>query len=409
MSFVNAGTHFAATVTVGTTNSYVPNWPTEMNSGDPIVIICFPDTASDVVNVPSGYTLRSAGANSIKIFSKNAGSSEAAPTITSLSTVQHECLVLRLPGYDISTFSAVVTGTGSGGSNWSTPAGNPASANNIFFYGGLATGGTSDWAAGDEPTITTLIWQAAGTSMWAGVGYDLLTASGSTGTRTPWENTSGSKVTFAFTVAPSNAVTIGTTPSDIRVTESRTVRITALGTALNTGNVGAYINSKTNAALTPSAVTLVSGNTYDVTFAVTDAYAGLKYDLTGYPVIISTPDGDATSGNIPYLPVTGNDFVNITAGPGDFTVSLGALASGDQIEWETLGGDIDVDDECIITYTGADPDGLTFDVRAWDDTDDTWGDFATQTLTTGGGGGESTGITFNGISASGISSAGLSS
>lgn len=191
-----------------------------------------------------------------------------------------------------------------------------------------------------------------------------------------------------FNYLDSSGVTVDDSPDDIRVTESRTVRITTLGASLTTGNVDVFINSDANTALTPSAVTLVSGNTYDVAFAVTDEYAGLKYSATGYPVIISTPDGDATSGNIPYLPVTGNDFVNITAGPGDFTVSLGALASGDQIEWETLGGDVDVDDECIITYTGADPDGLTFDVRAWDDTDDTWGNFATQTLTTGGGGDE---------------------
>lgn len=188
-------------------------------------------------------------------------------------------------------------------------------------------------------------------------------------------------------------VTIDEEPVDIRVTEGRTFTITGLGTVLTTGNVDAYVNADTNAAITPNSVTNTTGDTYEVVITVPDAYAGLKYDLTGYPVIISTPDGDATSGNIPYLPVTGNDFVNITVGPGDFTVSLGALASGNQIEWETLGGDVDVDDECIITYTGADPDGLTFDVRAWDDTDDTWGAFATQALTTGGGGGGSGTIT----------------
>lgn len=185
-----------------------------------------------------------------------------------------------------------------------------------------------------------------------------------------------------FTLTYTSGVAINTSPADIRVTESRTVRITALGTSLTTGNVDVYVNANTNAAITPSAVTLISGNTYDVVFTVTDAYAGLKYDLTGYPVIISTPDGDATSGNIPYLPRDGYDFVNPTSVPGDVVVISGTLDTTDQAEWDTVGGTVEVNNDLTFTFTGEDPDGVTFDLRIWDSSDSTWGDFATQTFTT---------------------------
>ena len=226
MNFSNSSTHVASTLTVGATTSYVPSWPSTVNAGDGIILICFPDTASNVVNDISGYTTRSIGSNSIKIMTKTAGSGESAPTITSTSSVQHGCVVLRLEDCDLSSFTAAY-GTGNGGSVWSTPAVTAPSANNIFFYGGLATGGTSDWLAGDEPTITTLINQQAGTSMWFGVGYDQLTSSGSTGTRTPWDNTQNAKVTFAFTIAPSSSVTgtISSTLDNASVSSSGSVSV----------------------------------------------------------------------------------------------------------------------------------------------------------------------------------------
>ncbi len=213
-------------------------------------------------------------------------------------------------------------------------------------------------------------------------------------------------------------VTIDDSPASMRVTESRTFTITGLGTTLNTGNVDAYVNADTNTAITPSSVTNTTGDTYEIVITVPDAYAGLKYNLTGYPVIISTPDGDATSGNIPYLPVTGNDFVNPSAVPGDVIVSSGTYNVGDQAEWDTLGTVnisgtdypiITVNADSTFTYRGSDPDGVTFDLRIWDDFNSTWGSFATQTLSTGGvGGGDSIGFSSAGLSSSGFSSSGLS-
>jgi hypothetical protein len=300
MSFVNAGTHAAGTITVGTTNSYVPNWPTEMTEGDPIVIIAFPDTSADVVNVPSGYTPRSAGANSIKVFSKHAGPSETAPTITSSSTVQHECLVLRLPGYDLSTFS-MFTGTASGGSAWSTPAGLPASVDNIFVYGGLATGGTSDWLSGDEPAITSLIWQGAGTSMWAGVGYDVLTASGTTGTRSPWDNTSGSKVTFSFTIAPvTAAATVDSYPATVRSGDT--------GVAYTTTG----LSSVSGITIGSLAATSISDTAGDGTHSIPVLVDETAHELYGTRTVTITGTGGAPTTTVSFQPVAGTDFTTLS-------------------------------------------------------------------------------------------------
>lgn len=213
-----------------------------------------------------------------------------------------------------------------------------------------------------------------------------------------------SRFGFSGTTEIASSVTIDSTPADIRVTESRTFRVTVPTTALNTGNVSAYVDAGTNDPITPSSVTNVSGLTYDVVITVPDTYAGLPYDETGYPVIISTPDGDATSAAIPYLPVTGNDYVVLTAAPGDFGTSLGTLATPDIIEWETNSGEITVNADATITSTNP---NTTFEARAWDATDSTYGEWALQTLGTGGGGGGSGGITISGLSYSGISEAGI--
>lgn len=188
-----------------------------------------------------------------------------------------------------------------------------------------------------------------------------------------------------------SSVTIGSSPANTRTTESRTIRITVPTTAPTTVNTNIKINSAGNAAITPTACTLVSGLTYDITFTVPDAYAGLPYSSTGYPIIVTTTDGTATSGNVPYLPVTGNDFVNPTvAVPGDIVVLSGTFGTDDQLEYGTAGGTVSIDTSCVITYTGANPAGVSFSVRAWDNLDDTWGSFATMSFggSSGGGGGK---------------------
>ncbi len=199
-------------------------------------------------------------------------------------------------------------------------------------------------------------------------------------------------------------VTIDDTPTDNRVTESRTIRATAPTTAITTGNTSIYINADTNAAITPTAVAVVSGLTVDINYTVPDEYAGLKYGATGYPIIVDTVDGQATSANVPYLPVTGNGYIDATSVPGDFNTLLGVLAIGDQVEYETNSGEISVGADLLIT---SDNPNTTFSARAWDATDSTWGDWALQTLGTGGGGGGNGGLVIEGLTIPGLTIDGL--
>lgn len=214
-----------------------------------------------------------------------------------------------------------------------------------------------------------------------------------------------------------SAVTIDDIDSPIRVTEPVTAQITVAATAPTTGNTDVYINADTNAAITPDSVTLVSGLIYDVVFTVPDEYAGLPYSATGYPVIISTVDGDATSANVPFLPVTGNGEEVLTDVSDTEIESSPALEILDQVEWtnaadledETPSGIIIGSDGRVTSYS----DATTFSFRVWDHDDSTWGDWAEATFgdaePSDGGGITSAGLTSAGITEVGLTRSGLSS
>ncbi len=404
LAFDNSTQKAIQTFTASTTPTAI-TLPT-CADGDLIQILIFQDRTTNGLNTPSGFTSIFA-VNNYVIFYKIAGSSEPNPSITSTGS-SFQCIAITtcITGADpVTPINVSAEGTASGGSNWTTQDITTTVDDCIKFAGGGTDGGTSDWLAGDEPSSITMIDQAAGTSMWVGLGFRTLGAAGATGTETPWENQSGSKKRFAWAVAPAVAsVTIDDTDTDTRVTETRTVRVTVPVTAPTTGNTSIYINADTNAAITPTSCTLVSGLTYDIAFTVPDEYAGLRYDSTGYPIIVDTVDGQATSANVPYLPVTGNDFVNPTvAVPGDIVVLSGTFGTDDQLEYETAGGTISISTSCIITYTGGNPAGVSFDIRAWDNADDTWGSFATMSF--GGEAGTSnytTGVIVRGIINNGV-------
>lgn len=199
-------------------------------------------------------------------------------------------------------------------------------------------------------------------------------------------------------------VTIDSTPADIRVTESRTIRVTAPTTAMTTGNTAVRIDDAGNSPITPSAVTNISGLTYDVVFTVPDEYAGLPYSATGYPIIVTTADGSVTSANVDFLPVTGNGDVTLTDVSDTDIESSPALEVDDQIEW-TNASVITIGTDGKVTST---EESATFEFRVWDHNDSTWGDWAEVVFGEGGGGG-SGGITISGLSSSGISGAGITS
>lgn len=204
-------------------------------------------------------------------------------------------------------------------------------------------------------------------------------------------------------------VTIDSTPTDNRVTESRTIRVTAPTTAMTTGNTTVKINSSGNSAITPSAVTNISGLTYDVVYTVPDEYAGLPYSATGYGIIVATTDGSVTSANVPFLTVTGNDYVTLTDVSATDIESSPALEVADQVEW-TNAAVIDIDSEGKVTSSEA---SATFEFRVWDHDDSTWGDWSEATFgdaePSDGGGITSAGLTSAGITSAGLTRSGLSS
>lgn len=348
------------------------------SEGDLIQIVIMQDRTSNGLNLPVGgvgaYTALFA-ANNYNMYYKRAGASEPNPTITSTgSTFECRAIITCVTGADeTNPINASAEGTASGGSNWTTQELTTTVDNCIKFSGGGTDSGVSDWAAGDEPSNITLIDQGAGTSMWLGLGFRTLGAAGATGTETPWENQVGSKKRFTWAVAPATAaVTIDDTDTDTRVTEARTVRITTPSTLATDANTTIKIDDAGNDAIVPDSVNVVSGLTVDVVFTVPDAYAGLPYDNTGYVIIVSTADGDATSAAVPYLPATGNGDVILTDVSNTDIESSPALEVDDQIEW-TNSSVITIDSEGKVTST---EESATFEFRVWDHNDSTWGDWA---------------------------------
>lgn len=203
---------------------------------------------------------------------------------------------------------------------------------------------------------------------------------------------------FYWSAESGSAVTIDDIDSPIRVTEPVTARITVAATAPTTGNTDVYVNADTNSAITPDSVTLVSGLIYDVVFTVPDEYAGLPYSATGYPVIISTVDGDATSSNVPFLPDAGNDYVTLTDVSATDIESSPALEVADQVEW-TNAAVIDIDSEGKVTSSEA---TATFEFRIWDHDDSSWGDWAEATWGSGGSESNQNGVIILGIINDGV-------
>ncbi len=133
-------------------------------------------------------------------------------------------------------------------------------------------------------------------------------------------------------------------------------------------------------------------------FTVTDEYAGLPYSATGYGIIVATTDGSVTSANVPFLTVTGNDYVTLTDVSATDIESSPALEVDDQIEW-TNAAVITIDAEGKVTSSEA---SATFEFRVWDHDDSTWGDWAEQTWGSGGSESNQNGVIVLGIINDGV-------
>jgi len=282
----------------------------------------------------------------------------------------------------------------------------------------LILAASRDVARGDGSRVTRFVVTTGTVTGSASVDVDA--ANPSSGTEAPYAEflvaPVGGVIAFSFTAAPGSSygylsgavlteivasVSIDATPAEIRVGNvgpDLVIRITAAGTAPTTLNTVLYIDADTNTAIAVSSVTNITGNTWDLYFDVPDAYAGLPYSPTGYVIIVSTADGEATSGNVPFLPVAGDDYVTLTDVSATDIESSPALEVLDQVEW-TNAAVIDIDSEGKVTSSEA---SATFEFRVWDHDDSTWGDWAEATWGSGGSESNQNGVIVLGIINDGV-------
>jgi hypothetical protein len=190
------------------------------------------------------------------------------------------------------------------------------------------------------------------------------------------------------------AVLVDYVDSPIDVGVSLTAGVTTLGAVLSTVNTSVYIDSDANPPITPTSVTSATGDSYQIAFTVPDAYGNLPYTSTGYVVIFDTPDGQAVSDEIGFFPAgyssNEGNYVVAASVPGDLSVVPGSdpIAVSDQVEYQTLNGQIEIDEDLRVIFTGENPDGLSFLARVWAASTQLWGEWGLVTLSDGSGGAE---------------------
>lgn len=122
----------------------------------------------------------------------------------------------------------------------------------------------------------------------------------------------------------------------------------------------------------------------------------LKYGT--HDIKVTAHSGATVTKSTSAIPATNNDYVNVVslATSGDRITAIPDLAALDQLRYQSVlyqGGSptaytVTVNADATFSISGSAPDGsYTFEVRAWDNDDSTWGTAANQNVTIGAGGG----------------------
>lgn len=189
---------------------------------------------------------------------------------------------------------------------------------------------------------------------------------------------SGSWATIASGPTITNTTDPATTGSELTITG------TGFGATQGTGGV-----TQEQGAVVVALTENTWGDTSITADSATIESTGLKY---GVQTIEVTDDSSQTATDIfTANPVAGNDYVDLTSIDGvasNRITAIADLAIGDQLRYEniTTPGSyaVTVNADATFSIDGAAPDGVyTFEVRAWDTSDQTWGTAATQTATLG--------------------------
>ncbi len=202
------------------------------------------------------------------------------------------------------------------------------------------------------------------------------------------QNTNGRRIGAFGADYADSAVTIDSITNPLYSTEAAVITVTSPTTIPTTGNTTIVLEDSEALGITlitgPTAVNSLGSDVYEIDFTVPDSSLsgiGLAFSETFRVLLtIGTPSEETSIQPVELLPQTGYAYVNATAVPGDFNTLSGTLAIGDQVLYETAGGTVSVNSLLEIVYTGSDPDGISFEAKAWDATDSTWGDWATQSF-----------------------------
>ena len=218
------------TASTGSTTPRSPSLPASVASGELLLLCVAIEGASCSVTTPTGYTLEANAANGTTlrsyIFSKIAGGSESAPSVTSSGTSRMQ--IFAIPGPAATPVSANNTGSGSSTSaavpTLSSPGVRGAMLVQSVASSVAGTAITSDWRmrlAGEGNSGGTTAAHCRGAIAYeAGMSEDAPTPSARTMTVG-----SGTWASAAVWVVPASAATFGLRQS---------AKANSTGTAINT-------------------------------------------------------------------------------------------------------------------------------------------------------------------------------
>jgi hypothetical protein len=140
-------------------------------------------------------------------------------------------------------------------------------------------------------------------------------------------------------------LTLDSTPADVNSQTQESSIVSNPATAPTTGNTEVKFDNDLGPAATVNSVTGSNPYTINYTFPRT---AAKKFDATGYPLYHEVDAENVTSGNVPYLPVAGQTYTDLsspvnTAGTLGETYTGSPAATGDQWVYDTnLTGDASI-------------------------------------------------------------------
>ena len=180
-------------------------------------------------------------------------------------------------------------------------------------------------------------------------------------------------------------------PTDIQPDDTALeITVSGQATTPTVGNSVVRLDGATGTVLNLTSVRDDTGGVYTLIFDAPahNAMPDLAYSATGYTLHVTVDAETAETAAIPFIPPTGYGYVTLTNVTNSDLTALPALVASDQVEYELATSPdswtVSVSALGIMTLSGGanTVDGDTFDARAWDSTDDTWGPFVEQTATT---------------------------